>query len=502
MEDWFSFARWVVAPGGAAGNNPAANEIVDGSSLPVGATITSTPFTLHNEEVPGQDNSFALSLQPLSIQETVPPAIIGASTTLGSGYLYALTTIADTTGHPESATIILTDSSGIASDFVGRLAPIRGLTETSPGVYVLAANDPAGLTAELRNVSFTQGPEANNGSIILDISNGAAAPGQAVTKLVTGTSFDGTYVTSPSGFIKDANGNIWSINNGRVNVNGFDDPTTGRVVALAYDNGRVWQENADKLWWSKALPTDAWTPNAGTPTAPQSVPLLASADNSIVTTASQVIVDASQNTWSIVNGQVDVNGSIDPTTANVVELAYVGGKVWQENASQLWWAKTSPTDTWAPNAGTGTSPLPITIGPLDASTTVSLSAISVNATAGSHLVFISGSNDTVNLSGGADTITDTGSNNTYVIPRAGNGADIFVNDVLSNGDKFDLRAALNATTWDGTAGTLTNYLAVTDTPQGALLTITPTLGGTASIVAVFDGATTATLSSMLPYLLT
>lgn len=492
----------TVAPGGAAGNNPAANEIVDGASIASGATLTSAAFTLHNEEVPGQDNSFTLSLQPLSTQETVPPAIIGASTTLGTGYPYALTTIRDTTGHPDSATIILTDSNGISSDFVGKFAPSRGLTETIPGVYILAANDPAGLTSELHTLVFSQGPESNNGSIILDINNGASASARAITKLVVGTSFPGTYVNNDSGFIKDTNGNVWSIDNSKVNVNEFDDADTGRVVALAYVNGQVWQENADKLWWSKTLPTDTWSPAAGTPVAPETVPLQASGNNAVVTTASQAIVDASQDTWSIVDGQVDVSGTIDPTTLNVIELAYVDGKVWQENSSQLWWAKTSSADPWDPAYGVSTSPLPITIAPLQASVTVTQSQVTVGATAGNHMVFISGSGDTANLSGGTDTITDTGSNNTYVVPRAGNGYDIFTNNILDLGDTLDLRSALNATTWDGSPSTLSNYLTVTDNAQGAVLSIATTLGGTAVGVATIDGATTATLSSLLPHSLT
>lgn len=492
----------AVAPGGPAGDDPAANEIVDESSIAPGATLTSASFTLHSEEVPGQDNSFALSLQPLSDQETVPPAIIGASATLGTGYPYAVTTIRDSTGHPDQAIIILTDSNGLNSDFVGKFAPVPGLTETSPGVYTLAANDPAGLTAELHKLVFSQGPEANNGSIILDISNGAAAPAQAITKLVVGTSFPGSYVNNDSGFIKDTNGNIWSIDNGRVNVNEFDDPITARVVALAYVNGQIWQENADKLWWSKTLPSDTWSPNAGTPLAPEQVPLQASAEDTTVTTGAQAIVDASQNAWSIVSGQVDINGTIDTTTANVVELAYASGKVWQENSNQLWWSKTSPTAPWLPTNGTSTSPLPITIDPLQASVTISQSQVSVGATAGNHMVFISGSGDTLNLSGGSNTITDTGSSNTYVIPRAGNGYDTFANNILDLGDTLDLRTALNATTWDGSASTLASYLTVTDSAQGAVLAITPTIGGTPVGIATIDGATTATLASLLPHTLT
>lgn len=53
-----------------------------------------------------------------------------------------------------------------------------------------------------------------------------------------------------------------------------------------------------------------------------------------------------------------MNGTADTTTANVIELAYVNGTIWQENSSDLWWGKTQPTASWSPATGTATSPLP------------------------------------------------------------------------------------------------------------------------------------------------
>ena len=37
-----------------------------------------------------------------------------------------------------------------------------------------------------------------------------------------------------------------------------------------------------------------------------------------------------------------MNGTADATTANVTELAYVSGAIWQENASNLWWGQDQP----------------------------------------------------------------------------------------------------------------------------------------------------------------
>jgi Cellulase (glycosyl hydrolase family 5) len=58
-----------------------------------------------------------------------------------------------------------------------------------------------------------------------------------------------------------------------------------------------------------------------------------SANDTVVKAGSTAaITDASGNLWTITSGgQVAVNGAADTTTANVVEIAYVNGVVWQEN---------------------------------------------------------------------------------------------------------------------------------------------------------------------------
>jgi aryl-phospho-beta-D-glucosidase BglC (GH1 family) len=104
---------------------------------------------------------------------------------------------------------------------------------------------------------------------------------------------------------------------------------------------------AQKAVWSQLLPT-----------ATSAIP--ASLTGTVVVAGSAaIIVDASGNKWSINGtGQVVVNGVADTTTRSVRELAYVNSTVWQENAANLWWGKTSPSASWAPGAGTSTSPLP------------------------------------------------------------------------------------------------------------------------------------------------
>jgi len=267
--------------------------------------------------------------------------------------------------------------------------------------------------------------------------------------------------------ITDASGNKWSITSGaQVAVNGVADTTTAGVIELAYVNRTIWQENASKLWWEKTSSSASWSPTAGTSTSPLPVGPTASPNDTVVEAGSTAaVIDASGNKWTITSGaQVAVNGVADATTGKLTELAYVNKTIWQENAANLWWSKTTPTASWGPTPGTSTSPLPAPIGiPAgQASVTVSQSQISLVATSGTHMLFISGTGDIVNLSGGADTITDTGGGNTYAIPAANKGYDTFASNILTKVDTLDLKTALAATNWNGAAATVAQYLSVKD----------------------------------------
>jgi hypothetical protein len=117
-------------------------------------------------------------------------------------------------------------------------------------------------------------------------------------------------------------------------------------------------------------------------------------------------------------------------------------------------------------------------------------------------MFISGSNDIVDLSGGTNTVSDTGSGNTYILPAAGNGTANFTSDILNSGDTLDLKTALAATNWNGSASTLSNYLTVTDSSQGAAVSMSSTSGGAATAFANITGATNLDLSTLLAHSIT
>ncbi len=157
---------------------------------------------------------------------------------------------------------------------------------------------------------------------------------------------DNTIITMSNQVITDADGNQWAIDAARqIVVNGVVDTTTSNVQILAYENGEVWQMNTADLWWSKSKPTSPWEPPYGTTTSP--LKNVASSDDTVVVGAYSVITDADDNTWTITaTGQIAVNGVPDPTTANVEEIAYYNGQVWQKNASNNWYSKSSAASPW------------------------------------------------------------------------------------------------------------------------------------------------------------
>ena len=351
------------------------------------------------------------------------------------------------------------------------------------------------------------------------VSAGSGSPAPSTASAAAPSADDATLAAGAAGSLTDAAGNTWTIAGGVAQINGAAAGYTANVSELAYAGGAIWQENSGGLWWE--WNGTGWGSGAGTSTSPlpaaAAAPATASApattpasaasanDTMVLAGSAASIVDAGGNTWTITgSGQVAVNGVADATTANVTELAYAGGAVWQENASNLWWDKTSPSDAWAPEAGTATSPLPaaITLDGATSGDTVSQSQVSVQATSGDNLLFISGSGDIVTLSGGADTITDTGQGNTYILPAAGNGSDTFTSDITAAGGTLDLTAALAATDWNGSASTLSDYVTLANSSAGAVLAVAPTSGGTGVAIATLEGAATATLSSLLPHLIT
>ena len=322
-----------------AGPGVAPSNISATGVLTPGQTVTATGMTMHQEELVGHDNGFTLNFFPFGDPNPKPPTITGLPASEVAppiGDPFAAVSVNDTSILPiESATITIDDAAGNPTDADGTLS--NGVIKTGVGTYTVAPAFPADMTQTLDSVVFTPTPNAT-GAFKLAVTNGT----QTISA-TEGFTAPLSAVITTEGPSLTANGHSWSLLNGQVAVDGGGDPTTSRVVAIESDRGRIYQENADKNWWSKAQPGDNWT-FGPPPDGSVDPPLHVSANNSVLTDGRHTIVDAANNTWSIVNGQVSVDGTVDQTTANVVELAYENGKIWQENAGALWWSKTTPSE--------------------------------------------------------------------------------------------------------------------------------------------------------------
>jgi len=108
----------------------------------------------------------------------------------------------------------------------------------------------------------------------------------------------------------------------------------------------------------------------------------------------------------------------------------------------------------------------------------------------------------VNAGAGNNSIEDSGSGNTFVMPGAGKGMDDINGYVMSNGDKFDFTTALKGTSWDGLASDLGNYLHVQNSGNDALISISNTANGAASLVADLHSVGQVSLSTLLAHSVT
>jgi hypothetical protein len=302
--------------------------------------------------------------------------------------------------------------------------------------------------------------------------------------------------------------------------NGAAVPGGSGTAALAIVNNVVYGEDATtKAWFTYSTTNQTWSSSAApavtltpppvptpTPTPePTPTPTLTPVPtlNELTPASEGTLSDNAGNKWTLTSGGVvQENGTAVPGGSGTAALAIVGNVAYgQDAASKAWFTYSLTTQSWSGSAAPPMTPT-VTLATTQAGATVSQSGVSIIATSGNHMVFISGSGDTVNVSGGINMITDTGSGNTYILPADAKGSDSFAKTLLTNGDTLDLRSALAATTWNGSASTLANYLAVTNLSQGTVLSIAPTSGGTGVAIATINGAAGTTLSSLLAHALT
>jgi predicted esterase len=340
--------------------------------------------------------------------------------------------------------------------------------------------------------------------------------------------------TTSGGSLKDSAGNVWTLTSGgSVTENGTAIPGGGGTKAFAIVNNLYYGQDASSgLWYTYSTTGQSWasasapaltsttggsttggstTGGSTTGTTATTTPTpTATASTSIVeltTTSGGSLKDAGGNVWTLPSsGSVTENGTPIPGGGGTKAFAVVNEVYYGQDASSGQWYTYSPSgQSWASSAAPTlisptTSKLALTAS--QTNVTVSQNQVSVVATAGTRMLFIKGTGDTVSVSGATNTIADTGSGNTYVLPAAGKGTDVFTTNVLANKDWLDLRTALAGTTWSGSASTLSNYVHVTDSAQGATLAVSASGSGSGTIIATIQGATTANLATVLAHALT
>jgi hypothetical protein len=141
---------------------------------------------------------------------------------------------------------------------VSSCAPLAGATGSS---YSLVSSD-AGSTLRA--------------TVAASSTAGSGSATSAATALVVRPSPDNTVIKAGSGgSITGADGSVWTIvatNGGQVAVNGATDAITGNVALLAYEAGRVYQQNTVGNWYYKVHSGDTWVGPTTTSPIPGAAP--------------------------------------------------------------------------------------------------------------------------------------------------------------------------------------------------------------------------------------
>jgi hypothetical protein len=282
----------------------------------------------------------------------------------------------------------------------------------------------------------------------------------------------------------------------QIAVDGNVDSITHNVVLLETLNNLMIQENAAGEWYSENQPNGSWVqipdPNQTGP-IPLAVPGAGS------------FKDAQGNVYTIdANRNADENGRLMNGGSGTKALEDVNGLIYGQDAQTgAWYTWDQSKFIAAPvpppsNTSSGSSPTTITMTAAQtANATVNENDIVLNLVGGNRITFLGGSS--VIQATGSNTITDNGSDNTIVLGATG---DTTVNaHTLTNGDVFDLSQALKATTWDGLASDLGNYLKMGTSKwgQNAILSMRDTATGRYHTAATITGSGSLSLSQFLAH---
>ena len=290
------------------------------------------------------------------------------------------------------------------------------------------------------------------------------------TQTISGVSVSDAWAAGSSGNMAL---NVWA-NSGTLTIDGQTFGPGGGAASYATFSGSLAQINADLAnitytasasGGSDTITVDAW--NQAGVEVQETIPVSGSEPGAAGSGASTINIAANNaDPLEIVN-----NAAIAATSGD--HMLFIGGT---GNTVTL----SGGTDTVQAFQGSNT----------------------ITTTGGNDTIQIAGSGSTVNATGGSVTIDDSGNGNTIALPGAGNGDDNIFGYVLQNGDTFDLSNALAATTWNGTEGTLGNYLSVSTSNNSAVLSLSPTGSGAGTAIATLQESGPVTLAGLLQHAIT
>ena len=419
---------------------PTAHEATPGTQVTTAFTISDT-----NSASQTTTNSTA---SVVATAKDDAPTIAGAKagqTTSGTKAVNPFAGVAVTdpdAGTQDSLTITLTGAGGTATDADGLLSG-TGLTKTGTGTYTLAATGPASLSSELDALTFSP------------VETGVAAGGTVTTDFVLAASqtAGGSTATATNSTVTVVAAAVQNIINGPAGGWAVLNGTSGADVITAHGwaNAIFGHGGADII-------------NAGD----------GGAYVDVAGGGATVTLGGSWNAVVGGDGTVTVKGAPDGytgvTLGNGNDTVQVGG---QHDIILL---------------GNGTNLVSGTQG-----------MAFITTGSGNDTIKLGGSGSTVNAGTGTNSITGGTGQDTFVMPKAGQGFDGITGFTETNGDVLDLRAALAATSWNGKAATLSNYLKVTDGGGSATLLVAPSGSGGGTAVATLNGSGNLGLADLLSH---
>ena len=412
-----------------------------------------------------------------------------------------------------------------------------------PVPYGMLSGSLAQINADLATLAYTAGTGSGTDTIAVDVWNQAGTEVEETIPVTIGTgSGEGTSSTGTTGAGTSGTGT------GSTGTGGAGTSSTG---TSSTGTGGGAAGTPDDL--SITAPSSE-TAAAGTAKAISGVSV---ADPWAASAPGQMAL----NLWDL-SGTLTIGGQTFAPGGGPVPFGMFSGSLAQINADLASMSYTAPAgggsdtitvDVWnqagvevkdtiaitAGGSGQASTPTSsIAIGANDAQPVENVSNAAITATAGNHLLFIGGTGDTVTLSGGTDTvqayqgdnaitatggndtirisgsgnvvtasggsatINDSGTGNTIVLPGTGGGTDDIYGYVLTNGDTLDLRSALAGTNWNGTEGTLGEYLSVSTHNNSAAISLSPNGSASGSVIATLQGSGPVTMATLLQHAIT